>query len=412
MKYGCIAERLGHSFSKVIHKRLADYEYELLELDPGELDKFMKSKDFLAINVTIPYKQAVIPYLDEIDERARQIGAVNTVVNRSGRLYGYNTDFGGMVALIEKLRINIEGKKVLLTGTGGTAKTAYAVARSLGAREVYKLSRNPNGESIGYEEAYKMHADADVIINTTPVGMFPKDEGCPIDIGRFPHACGIVDAVYNPLRTNLVLDGAERGIIAEGGLYMLVAQAVLASEHFLGKKYPDGTVERVYKEIMIEKENIVLCGMPGCGKSTIGSNLAKRLGRRFIDLDAEIVNRSGKEITELFSIGGEGYFRDIETEVIASIASESGVVIATGGGAVLRDCNVRMLKRNGRLYFLDRPLDQLMPTPDRPLALSAEAIEARYKERLPRYTAVADEILHTDGVVEHAVSDVISKMKM
>ena len=411
MKYGCIAEHLGHSFSKAIHKRLADYEYELLELTPDDLDKFMKSKDFLAINVTIPYKQAVIPYLDKIDERARQIGAVNTIVNRSGRLYGYNTDFDGMIALIEKLRIDIEGKKVLVAGTGGTSKTACAVARSLGAREVYKLSRNPSDGSIGYAEAYERHSDAEVLINTTPVGMFPKDEGCPIDIGGFPHVCGIVDAVYNPLRTNLVLDGMERGIKAEGGLYMLVAQAVFASEHFLGKKYPEGTVDRVYREMMMEKENIVLCGMPGCGKSTIGGMLAERLGRKFFDLDAEIVKISGKEITEIFAIGGENYFRDIETEVIASLESESGAVIATGGGAVLRDCNVRMLRRNGRLYFLDRPLEQLMPTPDRPLALSREAMEARYKERLPRYTAVADEILRTDGVAEHTVNEIIKTMR-
>ena len=409
MRYGCIAEHLGHSFSKVIHGELADYEYELCELAPCELETFMKKKDFAAINVTIPYKQAVIPYLDRISEKAKSIGAVNTIVNKGGELFGYNTDFAGMSALIHKLGIELCGKKVLIAGSGGTSKTACAVAKSLGAHEIYKLSRDPKDGSIGYEEAYEKHTDADVIINTTPVGMYPKDEGCPIELSRFPNVVGVVDAVYNPLRTNLVLDALEKGAAAEGGLYMLVAQAVFASELFLDMKYPEGTVDGVYEKIMRKKENIVLCGMPGCGKSTIGKMLAERLGREFIDLDDEIVKDSGKEISDLFAMGGEQYFRDIETETVRKNASENGCVIATGGGAVLRDENVRMLRRNGRIYFLDRPLCQLVPTPDRPLALSREAIEARYNERLPRYISVCDVRLATDGIAEHAVRDIMEK---
>ena len=402
MKYGCIAERLGHSFSKEIHARLSDYEYELRELAAGELDAFMKKRDFLAINVTIPYKQAVIPYLDEIDPAAEEIGAVNTIVNRGGRLFGYNTDLSGMVALIKRIGLDLTGKKVLIAGTGGTAKTATAVSRLLGANEIYRLSRTPGGGAIGYDEAYAKHSDAKVIINTTPVGMYPRTEGCPISLERFKGLCGVVDAVYNPLRTNLVLEAQERGIAAEGGLYMLVAQAVQASEHFLGVRYPEGTIDRVYGEIISEKENIVLCGMPGCGKSTVGGLLSTMLGRELIDSDAEIVKREGREISRIFAEDGEGYFRDVEASVISELSALGGRIIATGGGAVLREDNVRALKRNGRLVFLDRPLSELLPTPDRPLALTKEAIEARYRERYPIYSAVADLTVKTDTPEETA----------
>ena len=402
MKYGCIAERLGHSFSKEIHARLSDYEYELIELTPEELDGFMRKKDFIAINVTIPYKQAVIRYLDELDPMAASIGAVNTVVNRGGRLCGYNTDLAGMSALINKIGIDMRGKKVLIAGTGGTAKTATAVSKLMGASEIYKLSRTPDGDSISYAEAYEKHSDAQVIINTTPVGMYPKVEGSHIDLDRFDRLCGVVDAVYNPLRTNLILDARERGIPAEGGLYMLVAQAVCASEHFLGIKYPEETVDRVYGEILAEKENIVLCGMPGCGKSTVGGILSELLDRPLYDSDSEIVKREGREINEIFTERGEGYFRDIEAEVIKSLSMSGGGIIATGGGAVLRRDNVRALKRNGRIVFLDRPLCELVPTPDRPLALSREAIEERYRERYSIYLSSADVRVETETVEKTA----------
>ena len=402
MKYGCIAERLGHSFSKEIHARLSDYEYELIELTPEEPDGFMRKKDFIAINVTIPYKQAVIRYLDELDPMAASIGAVNTVVNRGGRLCGYNTDLAGMSALINKIGIDMRGKKVLIAGTGGTAKTATAVSKLMGASEIYKLSRTPDGDSISYAEAYEKHSDAQVIINTTPVGMYPKVEGSHIDLDRFDRLCGVVDAVYNPLRTNLILDARERGIPAEGGLYMLVAQAVCASEHFLGIKYPEETVDRVYGEILAEKENIVLCGMPGCGKSTVGGILSELLDRPLYDSDSEIVKREGREINEIFTERGEGYFRDIEAEVIKSLSMSGGGIIATGGGAVLRRDNVRALKRNGRIVFLDRPLCELVPTPDRPLALSREAIEERYRERYSIYLSSADVRVETETVEKTA----------
>lgn len=409
MKYGLIGERLGHSFSKEVHEKIGSYEYELLEIDREGLAAFMKKRDFRAINVTIPYKEDVIPYLDFVSDKARLIGSVNTIVNREGRLFGYNTDFSGMADLINKAKIDIKGKKVLIAGTGGTSKTAFAVSEALGAREIYKLSRSLKKDSITYEEAYEKHLDAEVIINTTPVGMYPDMDGLPIELARFPRLIGVIDAIYNPLRSRLIQTASEMGIVAVDGLYMLIAQGVRASEIFMDKEYPEGLIDEIYGKIRKKKENIVLSGMPGCGKTTIGALLAKRLGRQFIDIDDEIVKDQGKAISAIFAEEGEMRFRDIETEIIRkSIAGKSGVVIATGGGAILRDENVIALKHNGVIYFLDRPLEQLVPTDCRPLAATAEAIAKRYNERFPRYCSICDIHLKTDGVAEHTV-EIIGK---
>ena len=407
MKYGLIGEKLSHSFSKAIHESLADYEYELVEIERNKLCEFLKKREFSAINVTIPYKEEVIPNLDCVDEMAREIGAVNTVVNKDGKLFGYNTDFFGMSELIKHAKIEIKDKKVLILGSGGTSKTASAVVRSLGAKEVQKVSRSARDGAISYEDAYEKYSDADVIINTTPSGMYPSIEGMPIYIDKFSCLSGVIDAVYNPLRTALVCKAKEKGIAAEGGLYMLVAQAVRASEIFLDTKYDDDTINKIYSKMLKDKENIVLSGMPGSGKSTIGKLLAERLGREFIDLDEAIVKREGREITEIFVEGGESLFRDIETKAVRETAIVSGAVIATGGGAILRDENVRLLKQNGRIYFLDRPIEQLVPTSDRPLASSRDAIINRYNERFPRYKATCDFHLKTDGVAEHAAENII-----
>ena len=407
MKYGLIGEKLSHSFSKEIHGFLADYEYEIVEIARDGLDSFMKKKDFVAMNVTIPYKEAVIPYLDYISDQAKEIGAVNTVVNKDGKLFGYNTDFSGMADLINCAKVNVSGKKVLITGTGGTSKTALAVADALGAKEICIVSRSAKDGAITYDEAYEKHSDAEIIINTTPVGMYPNIEGLPIDPSRFKNLEGAIDAIYNPLRTMFVQKSRDCGAIAEGGLYMLVAQGVRAAEIFLDKDFSKEETDRVYKKIMRSKENIVLSGMPGCGKSTIGKMLAEKLGRRFIDIDEEIVKMEGRPITEIFAEGGEKLFRDKETEAVSAVARISGAVIATGGGAILRDENVRLLRQNGRIYFLDRPLEQLVPTEDRPLASSKEAIINRYNERFPRYTATCDVHLKTDGIAEHAVENIV-----
>lgn len=394
MKYGCIAEHLGHSFSALIHARLADYRYELRELSPCEVAGFMQARDFRAINVTIPYKQTVIPYLDEIDDIARRIGAVNTVVNRDGKLYGYNTDFAGICALIERMGLNLSGKKVAVLGTGGTSRTACAAAAHLGASEILPVSRTARPGVIDYQTLTSAHTDIEILINTTPVGMYPDISGIPVAPEQFPRLCGVVDAVYNPLATPLVLRARAMGIPAEGGLYMLVAQAAFAVEHFLGTAVERVRIDEVYRDILRQKRNIVLVGMPGCGKSTLGRMLAERLGLQFTDSDDAIVRRAGKPIPTIFAEQGETAFRDIESAVIREeIAPCGGCVIATGGGAILREENVFSLKQNGILIFLDRPLDQIAATGDRPLSANREMLEARYRERYPKYRACADILL-------------------
>ncbi len=415
MQYGCIGEKLKHSFSKEIHNLLGDYGYEIREVAREELDSFMRTADFLGINVTIPYKEAVIPYLYCIDGSAKEIGAVNTIVKREGKLYGYNTDFYGMRSLIERMGLSLLGKKVAILGTGGTAKTAHAVSKSLEAAEILTVGRSAKNGVITYEELYEKHADIDILINTTPCGMYPYPDGnedragAAVDVSRFTKLSGIVDAVYNPLRTNLVEDGLERGIPSEGGLYMLVFQAVRASEIFLDTEYEKEISERVYKKILAEKENIVLCGMPGSGKSTVGWLLAKRLGKPFADTDDIVTGKIGMPIADYFAARGEASFRDVECEAVYEVSNLGGQVISTGGGAILRDENIRALKKNGVLVFLDRPLSDLIPTPDRPIASSKEAIEKRYNERYGRYCEVSDVRIdintNPDGVADLIIKE-------
>ena len=402
MQYGCIGEHLTHSFSKIIHGELASYDYELREIPMGELDAFMTAREFKAINVTMPYKQDVMSHLKEVEATAAAIGAVNTIVNRDGRLFGYNTDFGGMVALIRRSGIEMASKKVLILGSGGTSHTAVAVARHLGAGEVYRVSRTGKGGALTYEEVKSAHLDAQVLINTTPRGMFSREGGMAVDPAMFPSLAGAVDAVYNPLRSAFILAARKKGARAVGGLYMLVAQAVLASEIFLGAPYPEGTIERIYRKIKSGKENIVLTGMPGSGKSTVGKLLSEKLGRPYFDVDACITEKTGRTPAELIEAEGEAAFRDIESEVIRSLAMETGAVIATGGGAVLREENVDALRMNGKLFFLDRPVELLYPTADRPLSSTREAILERYNERYSRYVATADFVIANGGTPQQA----------
>ena len=388
MEYGLIGEKLPHSFSKEIHEKLAGYDYQLKELTPAQLPAFLEKRDFKGINVTIPYKQAVIPYLDELDPKAAAIGAVNTIVNRDGKLYGYNTDYDGMVALIRHAGLSLEGKTVLILGTGGTSKTAMAVAKDLGAASVQRVSRTGREGAISYEEAQRLPVQ--ILINTTPSGMYPNPDGQPMDLSRFGWLEGVLDAVYNPLRTRLVLQARDNGARAQSGLYMLVAQAAAASELFLGESLPQGTLGRVYRTIHGEKQNIVLTGMPGSGKSTVGRILAREMGREFVDTDTEVIRLAKKPIADIFAQRGESGFRELESQVIEQLSQRTGLVIATGGGAILRAENVRRLRQNGRIYFLDRPLEDIKPSDDRPLSRDREALEKRYAERYPRYVAAAD----------------------
>ena len=393
MKYGLVGEKLGHSFSLEIHRELGNDEYILKEVSCEDIDSFFLNGEFNGINVTIPYKETVIPYLHYIDNSARDIGAVNTVVNRGGKLYGYNTDFYGMVELIRHTGIELRGKKVIVLGTGGTSKTAEAVSHSLGAGCVMKVSRSGRGGAVTYDELYRDHSDANIIINTTPSGMYPKTDDIPVRLEAFPNLLGVIDAVYNPLRTRLITEAQKRGIPACGGLYMLVAQAVGASEIFLGTRYDTSVTERIYKRLLRSKENIVLIGMPASGKTSVGRELGEALQRQFIDTDDIIVKMAGMTIPEIFAKRGEGAFRDIESDAVREAAKANGAVIATGGGAILREENLDALHSNGRLYFIDRPPELLIPTSDRPLSSDRDAILKRYTERYPIYCSVCDEII-------------------
>ncbi len=394
MKYGLIGEKLGHSFSKSVHKKIADYDYELFEVAKSDFDDFMKKRNFCGINVTIPYKERVIPYLDEISDEALKIGAVNTVINKNGKLFGYNTDFYGLSALMEKNGIEIDGKTVLILGSGGTSKTANAVCKFKNAGKIYTVSRKAENGAITYEAALKI--DADIIINTTPVGMFPNNLAKPIDLKHFKNLKAVVDVVYNPLKTQLVIDAQNNGVKAVGGLYMLYSQAVRAAEIFTGHEIKTDAFDELFKE----KQNLVLVGMPSCGKSTLGKILADDLNKQFIDVDDEIIKRAKMPISDIFERYGEKHFRDLESDVINEISTSQGLVIATGGGAVLKEENVKALKQNGKIIFVDRPIELLITTDDRPLSSSRELLEKRYNERYNIYLSVCDVRANADGDIK------------
>ncbi len=408
MNCGLIGYPLGHSYSRQIHHALADYDYHLWELRPEELASFLKKRGFAGINVTIPYKEQVIPYLDGLSDTARAVGAVNTVVNRDGRLLGDNTDLPGMLALIRRLGLELSGKKVLILGTGGTSKTARVAAMRLGAAEICRVSRSGRGDAVTYEQAAGKHGDAAFVINTTPCGMYPDLEGCPLELERFPRLEGVVDAVYNPLRSNLVLNARRRGIAAEGGLYMLAAQAVYASALFRGCEATREEIDLAYDTVLRQMENVVLIGMPSSGKTTVGRLLAQRAGKEFVDTDAMVEQAAGMSIPAYFAARGEDNFREREREAVAAAASVGGRIIATGGGAVLREENLRALRRSGRLIFLDRSPDKLTATADRPLSADQEALRRRYAERYDLYCAAADLRVEGDGSPEE-VAELIEK---
>ena len=409
-EYGLLGAKLSHSFSKEIHEKIADYEYELIELDSEGLDVFLKEKKFKAVNVTIPYKQAVIPYLDEMTEAAETIGAVNCIRNEEGRLIGHNTDFDGMKGLINHMGIDIRGKKVLILGTGGTSDTAFAVCKTLGAGVIIKVSRWKKEGTVTYEEAKSTHKDAHIIINTTPCGMYPKQYESPLNLDGFECLEGILDVVYNPLRTQLVSDALERGIKAEGGLYMLVEQAVRASEFFLNTKYCNYVTENVFEELSSKKQNIVLTGMPASGKTTVGRIVANALKRPFYDTDLLIEKKAGMKISCIFEDYGEKYFRDLEAEVIKDVSMRNGIVIATGGGAVLRPENIKALKLNGKIFFRDRKPEDLLPTKNRPTASTREQIIKRYEERYPLYISTCDYIVKHQESAQGAADEILGEI--
>lgn len=408
MKYGVLGEKLPHSFSKEIHEKLGRYTYDIIEVAKEDFKDFAEKRDFTAINITIPYKRDIIPYLYYISEQAKSIGAVNVAINKDGKLYGYNTDFIGLKNLILRAGFDLKGAVVLILGYGGTSRTAHAVAEDLGASVIRFVECEAHDEAISYADAVRDYANADFIIDTSPCGMYPKCDGTPWDgtgvsFDNFPKLKGLVDVVYNPLRTTLASKAQMRGIPAVNGLYMLVSQAVAAAELFLDEKFDDSVTENIYKDILHEKENIVLTGMPGSGKSTIGKLIAEALGREFIDTDEEFTKKYGAP-ADYINANGEAAFRNAESEIIKDIcADKTGAVISTGGGAILREENVIRLRHNGRLYFIDRDIDLIVPTSDRPLSSDKDKLKQRYEERYGIYTGTCDVHVKNNATEEDAV---------
>ena len=389
--YGLLGRRLGHSWSVPIHKALGCEGYRLIELEPEDLGDFLSREEIGGLNVTIPYKRDVMQYCDEIDPAAEIIGSVNTLVRRDGRLTGYNTDIDGFLYTLRRAGISLKGKKVLILGSGGASLTARAAAKTEGARQVVVVSRA--GED-NYENLPDRHGDAEVLINTTPVGMWPKLEGSPVDLHLLPKLTDVADVIYNPGRTNLLLQAEELGLRRAGGLPMLVQQAKRAEELFFDRAIPDAETKKITAQLRREMTNIVLVGMPGSGKTTVGQELARLSGKPFVDLDGEIVKKAGRPIPEIFAQEGEGAFRKIENEVLAEVCAKSGQVIATGGGAVLWSENRSAMRRTGRVYRLRRRLEDL-PTEGRPLS-QAGRLEEMERVRGPLYAAAADRDIWND----------------
>ena len=383
MKTGLLGRKLGHSYSPQIHAYLGDYSYELFEREPEDVEKFLKEGDFSAINVTIPYKKTVMPYC-RLTDTAKYMGSVNTIVRQpDGSLLGHNTDYFGFTSMVRKSGLDVHGKKCLVLGSGGASVTAVAVLREMGA-QVIVISRN--GED-NYENLHR-HADASVICNCTPVGMYPNNGVSPVDLDLFPALEGVLDMIYNPARTQLLMDAAARGLIAENGLWMLVAQAKEAAEWFLNKKLPDSLIQFVYGKMRQQMENIILVGMPGCGKSTLGQLLAQQLGKAFVDADQELVRTYGTDIPTIFETEGEAGFRIKETAVLETLGKQAGLVIATGGGCVTRSANYPLLHQNGTIFWLRRDLEKL-PSEGRPLSQIIK-MEDMYRIRKPLYGSFSD----------------------
>ena len=401
MEYGLIGAKLGHSYSPEIHAQLGNYNYRLRECTEEEFIALMQSRDFRGLNVTIPYQKVAYAHCDVLSDVAREVGCVNTLVVRpDGTLYGHNTDIGGFIAMAKRAGVEIAGKKCVVLGSGGASLTAQTACRRLGAREIVVISRSG---PVDYDALYRDHADAEVLINTTPVGMYPGNGSAAADLSRLPKLTGVLDVVYNPDKTALILDAEARNIPCAGGLYMLVGQAREAAELFTGKEIPGTETDRVYRKLRAEALNLVLIGMPGSGKTTIGQALAKALGRDYVDCDAEIVSRAGMSIPEIFSKQGETAFRDLEAKVIADVCREKGRVIATGGGAVLRAENVRAMRQNGVVLMLDRNIEAL-PMDGRPLSSGRQALRDMWQARAPKYRAAADHIIDNNTTIEAAAA--------
>lgn len=412
MRYGLIGERLSHSFSKDIHERIADYQYDIIPLTKEEFHPFMQAKQFQAINVTIPYKKDVIPYLDELDESAQKIGAVNTIVNDHGFLKGYNTDYYGFDYMLQKHSVDLEGKKVIVLGNGGASAAIQAVVQSYPIKEMIVVNRRQCDNVITYEQCYKHHQDAHILINTTPVGMFPHNDASPIQLSSFMQLEAVIDIVYNPLYTQLCVAAKERKIAYVGGLEMLIAQAKYAVEHFLQTKLDDVLIDQIYRDMLKERINIALIGMPSCGKSTIAKILSEKLQRPLIEFDDEIVTKTKMSIPQIFELMQEEGFRKIESEICAQYAKQNGYIFSTGGGIIKNEKNMQYLQQNSIIVFIDRDIEKLVYEDDnRPLSKNKEAIIKMFQERYPLYKKYANIIVTNNISLEAVVDEIIIEYK-
>lgn len=384
--YGLLGRKLSHSLSPQIHAHFGSYKYELFCREPDELDAFFTDKSLKAYNVTIPYKVDAYNHCDELSDTAKKIGSVNTVIRRAdGTLYGDNTDYFGFDYMSKSCGADYKGKKVLVLGSGGASLTVCTVAKDCGAKEIIVVSRS--GEN-NYENIHK-HYDADIIVNTTPVGMYPNNGERLIELDKFTHPECVLDLIYNPCNTRLLQDAQELGIPCANGLTMLVAQGLRSAEQFIDQKLGDETIDRVYKAMLKEQKNIVLIGMPGCGKSTVGKLLSEKLGREMLDTDSEIVASDGRTIPEIFSTEGEPFFRNLETEAVIKTGKQLGKIIATGGGAVMKKENRDALRQNGTIIYLKKDLS-LLSLDGRPLSKDEDAVRKIYEARKDTYEAFAD----------------------
>ena len=404
MKCGLLGRKLGHSYSPQIHALLGDYSYQLFEKEPEEIGDFLKNGDFTGLNVTIPYKKEVIPFLDELSPAAARLGAVNTIVRRDGKLIGHNTDYFGFRWLVQESGLQVAGKKALVLGSGGASNTAAAVLQELGAT-VIVISRS--GEN-NYGNLDR-HTDAAVIANTTPVGMYPNTGKSALSLEGFPRLEGVLDAVYNPARTQILLDAERRGLAAVNGLWMLVAQAKESAEWFTGEEIPDSRIAKIHHALRLQMENIILIGMPGCGKTSVGQQLAQKLGKKFVDADESLEARVCRKITDIIPNDGEAAFRKMESETLAELGKQSGLVIATGGGCVTQPQNYPLLHQNGTIFWLKRELDKL-PTDGRPLSQKG-TLGQMYEARMPLYLRFADAAISNDGSITETASAICRKLE-
>ncbi|EJU19574.1 putative shikimate dehydrogenase [Peptoanaerobacter stomatis] len=394
IEYGLLGKSLTHSFSKSIHSQIDDYDYTFIEKQEQDAKEFIKSREFKGINVTMPYKKTVLEFCDELSNTAKKIGCINTLINKNGKLCGYNTDYYGIIRMIEKSQIDIKDKKVLILGSGATSDTAREAAEYLGASKITFVSRKGNIKFDDYDKFY----DSEIIINCTPVGMYPNNLKILVDIEKFNNLQGVCDVIYNPVKTRLLIEAEKKGIKTSNGLIMLVAQAVKAAELFTGKKYDANIEDKIIENLKKNISNIVIIGMPGSGKTTIGKEISKISGKKSVDIDEIIERETGKDISQIFRDYGEEYFRQKEKEVISRIGKENNQIISTGGGSILDYENYLSLKQNSRIYYIKRPLDKLA-VDGRPLSSGGiNVLEKLYEQRHSLYENFADFEIDNDNI--------------